>query len=134
MKNVRINRVASNPKEGTFGALTLDGQPICLTLEAYSRDNTINVSCVNSGQYICKRINSPKYGDVFEVTNIQNRTNVLFHWGNWDDDTKGCILLGEEYIVLDNRWAVGSSKKAFNEFMKKLKDESEFILTISECY
>ena len=134
MKSVRLTRIASNHQHGTFGALTINGQPICLTLEPYTRDNERNISCIPTGQYICNRVDSPKYGDVFEVSNIQNRSHVLFHWGNRDKDTEGCILLGEEFGLLHGDWSVLSSKKAFNEFMNILKEEDQFTLTITESY
>ena len=134
MKSARLTRIASNFKHGTFGAITIDGQPICLTLEPYTRDNERSISCIPTGQYIATRVQSPKYGNVFEISNIQNRSHVLIHWGNRDKDTEGCILLGEEFGLLYKDWSVLSSKKAFNEFMEIMKDENEFTITINESY
>ena len=134
MKNIRLTRIAANPNHGVFGTWVLDGQPICVTLEPYHRSNTQNISCVPSGQYIMKRVDSPKYGNVWEVTNVQGRGNVLCHWGNWDENTQGCVLLGEKYSVLDGRWAISESKNAFNEFMELTKNETELLLTITEGY
>lgn len=134
MVNLRLTRIASNPREGTFGAITLDGRPICLTLEPYHRDNERNISSIPSGQYLIKRVDSPTYGNTFEITNIQGRSSVLFHWGNRDDNTQGCILLGEEFGELNGDWAVLSSKKGFNEFIKLMAYQDEAILTIVESY
>lgn len=131
---VRLTRIASNPEFGTFGTLVVDGKPICLTLEPYSRDNETNISSIPNGQYICKKIVSPSYGETFEVTNIQGRSSILFHWGNLDTNTEGCILLGEEYGELSGQWAVLSSKKAFVEFMGYMQDIDAFTLTIIEAY
>ena len=134
MKQVRITRISSNPDHGTFGAVTIDSRPFCLSLEPYSRDNEKSVSCIPRGQYLCKRVDSPKYGNVFEVTSIQNRSKVLIHWGNIDSNTEGCILLGEEFGAMGEDWAILSSKKAFNEFMKEFSGLDEFTLTINESY
>jgi len=134
MDNVRINRIATNPKHGSFGALTFNSQPICVSLEPYMRENERSISSIPAGQYIAERVVSPKYGDVFEVKNIQNLDKVLFHWGNRDRDTRGCILLGESFGVYKNDWAVLSSKVAFNEFMGLLEGKKEFQLTITETY
>ena len=131
---VRIVRIASNYRHGTFGSLVFDGQPICNTLEPYQRDNEVSISNIPCGQYICKRVQSPTYGNTFEVTNIQGRSSVLFHWGNIDDNTRGCILLGEQFGLLNNNWAVLSSKVAFNEFINRLEGYDEFTLTIVESY
>ena len=133
---VRLTRLSSNPNEGTFGALVMGGSPVCLTLEPYWRENKRNISSIPSGQYICKRVESPTYGTTFEVTNIEGRDDVLFHWGNRDNNTRGCILLGEEFGFLYGDQAVLSSKRAFLEFMSlmDLFKIDEFTLTIVECY
>jgi len=134
MKQIRLTRIASNPNEGTFGTWTLDGQPICLTLEPYSRSNAVSVSCIPTGQYILKRYDSPKYGSVWMVTEVEGRSYILVHWGNWDHNSKGCIILGEGFSVIDGKWAVSSSKLAFKEFMKLTAGETELNLTIVDAF
>lgn len=136
MLQVRLNRLSANPNEGTFGALIVGGSPVCLTLEPYHRGNAKNISSIPSGQYICKRVESPTYGNTFEVTDVEGRSHILFHWGNRDDNTEGCILLGEEFGFLYGDEAVLSSKRAFLEFMSYMDSNSitEFELTIKECY
>ncbi len=134
MKNMRITTVAGNPHYGTFSAVTVDGQPICVSLEPYARDNEKNVSCINAGQYICKRYSSEKYPNTFEITNVSGRTKVLFHKGNWAHDSQACVLLGESFSVLGGKWAISSSGAAFEEFMKIMKYEEEFLLTIVRAY
>lgn len=134
MKDIRIVRISSHPDHGTFGCWVLEGQPMAVTLEPYKRDNAKNVSCIPSGQYILKRVKSPKYGDTFEVTNIEGRDKVLIHWGNLDDHTEGCILLGESFNLLNNNWAVLSSRVAFKEFMKAIGRSRKLRLTITEVF
>lgn len=135
MKNVRLTRIAANPNHGVFGTWVLDGQPICVCLEPYHRDNAKGLSCIPAGQYIMERFDSPKYGDnIWLITNIQGRSFVLVHWGNRDKDSQGCVILGEEFGTLYDDWAVLSSKKAFNEFMDLTKDETELLLTVVEAY
>lgn len=129
-----ITRIAGNPNEGTFGSLVLDGQPICNTLEPYSRDNKRRVSCINAGPYVVKKHKSPKYGSTYMITDIQGRDLVLFHWGNRDKNSEGCILLGEQFGELYGDWALLSSRKAFKEFMEKLDDCNEFNLIIRDSY
>lgn len=134
MKTVRITRVAGSSEYGVFGTLVLNGQPICLTLEPYSKDNASNLSCINAGQYLMKRYESPKYGDIWMIQEVQGRSYIELHWGNFLRDTKGCIILGEEFSVLSGKWALKSSKKAFEEFMKLTKDEDTLLLTIIDAY
>ena len=134
MNQARITRIASNPSEGTFGSVVMNGQPICVSLEPYSRDNASRVSCIPAGQYIVKKHKSPKYGWTYMITDIQGRDLVLFHWGNRDKNSEGCILLGEQFGELDGDWAILSSRKAFAEFLEKLNDCKEFMLTIVDAY
>ena len=46
MQSVRITRVATLPNYGTFGAVVANGQPVCVSLEPYIRENKTNVSCI----------------------------------------------------------------------------------------
>jgi len=135
MKNVRMTRVAANPNHGCFSTWVLDGQPICVALEPYHRDNEVGISCIPTGQYLMRRFDSSRYGDnLWEVTDIQSRSYILVHWGNRDTNTEGCILLGEEFGTLQDDWAVLSSKRAYNEFMNLTENETEMVLTVVEAY
>ena len=134
MKQVRIVRLETNPNYGTFGTLLIDGEVFCITLEPYSRDNEKAISCIPEGQYICKAVTSSKYGETFEVTNVQDREYILFHTGNIDEHTKGCILLGQYYGKLRYNRAVLNSGKTFREFLASMVNKNSFKLTIVECY
>jgi hypothetical protein len=126
--NITIKRISN--RDGTFGVLIVDGYPIGLTLEPEWKDNKSNISCIPPGKYKCKRVDSPTYGDTFEVTDVNGRDNILFHWGNLPINTKGCILVGEEFGKLDGKTAILASKRAFNELKNILADEDEFELLI----
>jgi len=132
MELVKIVRVETHPEEGTFGVMTINGVAACVTLEPYSRDNASNVSCIPTGQYICKRYSSKKHPNTFEITGIQGRSGVLFHAGNIDEHTAGCILLGSEFGILGDDHAILESGKAFNRFMQHFDDTQQFKLTIVE--
>lgn len=135
MRTLILQRISYFHKEehkGTTGVL-LDQVglvPFCLTLELPWKQNQVNVSCIPSGIYHCKRTDSPRFGETFEVTDVFKRTHILFHKGNLDDHTKGCILLGEQFGLLRGEPAILSSRNAFTEFMYKLKNENEFILDL----
>lgn len=135
MRQARIVRVSSSEKSGTFGVLTVDGYPICGTLEPRWKMNKPNVSCIPAGQYVCRRVDSPTYGDTFEVTGVIDRSHILFHAGNWDHNTQGCILLGEQFGRLAGEAALQCSKQAVMDFKTVLGSScDEFLLTIVECY
>ena len=97
------------------------------TVERSWMDNRVNVSCIPEGQYLCKRYSSQHFPNTFEITNVINRTVILFHAGNRPQDVKGCICLGSE--TKDPLW-VANSGDAMNEFMRILRNDDEFLLTI----
>ena len=130
MKQFKLRRIGSN-SFGTFGVL-IDGDiPFCLTVERQWLNNQVGVSCIPDGIYICRRGQFPKHRDTFEVTNVPGRTSILFHKGNIDDDSHGCIVLGEQYGYLNRDVAVLASGPAFEEFLKRLEGINEFQLTIT---
>ena len=139
MKSAEILRVFGR-SDGTFGVLSVGEEgltsnltPICLTCERPWLDNQRGISCIPTGQYTCIEVNSPKFGHTFEVTGVPQRSEILLHKGNIDDDSHGCIILGESFA----RWStgqlsLGSSFLAFEEFLQQFKDQSSFSLTIRE--
>lgn len=135
MKTLILQRVTNywhEKGQGIMGVLIkADGHvPFCNTLELPWRNNTTFVSCIPSGIYVCERVISPIKGETFEIKNVYNRSDILFHKGNIDDDTMGCILLGEGFGFVYNEPAVTGSKLAFDEFMGMMKDISEFRLDL----
>ena len=124
-----IKRVATG-SQGTFGCLIHDGIPFALTLEREWLDNQVGISCVPRGTYTCKRVNSPRFKNTFEVTDVEGRSHILFHKGNLDDDSHGCILVGEQYGDLGANSGILKSTEGFNSFMVLLDNVDEFELDI----
>ena len=117
-------------EDGTFGMM-LDGVvPFCLTLELPWLNNEVDKSCIPDKDYICQRVNSPKFGNTFEICDVPNRTHILFHKANIISDLLGCIGLGEEFGILNGKTAILASGRAFAEFMERTKGIDEFKLSI----
>jgi len=134
MSTLRLTRVASTSKDGTFGVLTIDNVPQCVTLEPYDRNNEYENSCVPVGIYTVRWVNSPSYGRTLELVDVQGRTHILFHRGNRVKDTLGCILVGREYGQISCQQALINSYKAFRSLLFKLENETKMTLIISEAY
>lgn len=124
-----LERIAYMP-QGTLGKLTI-GTEVFWTAERPWRNNQKEVSCIPNGNYTCKAYTSKRFGETFEVTDVENRTYILFHVGNFPEkDSHGCILLGER--LMDNQAAVSSSKVAVNRFRETLKDVESFDIEIKD--
>lgn len=128
---LELIRIGSSQR-GTFGVLRHGQVPFVLTLERPWAENQQNISCIPAGRYRCRRLHSPKFGNTYEITEVPNRTHVLFHSGNTIEDTQGCILIGEEFSGTWDRPMIVSSRRGFIEFMRYLDGALEFDLVIYE--
>ena len=128
---LKLKRVADN-EDATFGVLINGNIPFAVTLEPAWEDNKKGISCIPSGPYSCKRVKSPKFGDTFEILDVEGRTHILFHKGNSERNTQGCVLIAEEFGKLNGKAAVLASGRGFTEFMSILKEIDEFDLIIED--
>lgn len=119
-------------EDGIFGELHKDGVFFCYTLE-HSFDNKPKVA---DGTYTCQRGPHRLHGmtedfTTFEVKNVPNFngvpvTGILFHWGNYNKDSEGCILLGSS----ETPTMVGNSRAEWAAFMKELEGFDSFELEV----
>ncbi len=137
---ILLSRVIEHPDYGTFGVL-IDkdkGVPINTTLERVWKNNEPFVSCIPEGEYTCKRFSSATHPDTFEIAGVKNRQACLFHSGNIDTNSEGCVLVGEAFdpvwLTKENKWDYGitQSVTGFKQFMDGLKDVSSFTLIIKK--
>ena len=92
------------------------------TLENPWKDNHRNISCIPEGIYRLKDYSSLKYQSVFEICEVPNRTKILFHIGNYPEDTRGCILPGLGSQFYGNRLMVTRSGDAMRLFKEIAND------------
>ena len=108
---------------GCIGVLVAAGELLCLTLEPDSKDP--DRFQIPGGNYRCFRVPSANYGETFEIE-VAGHTLIRFHWGNKEEDSTACVLLG----MTKGTDAVWNSRTAFNLFMKKMEGIDEFILEV----
>ena len=123
---IRITEI----NDGTFGVFLDDRIPFAVTVERPWLNNQRLISCIPVGSYTCFRVNSPKFGNTFEVIAVAGRTEILFHKGNVDDDSHGCIIIGEQFESLGGKIAVIASEKGFGEFLDRTAGLTSFTLNI----
>lgn len=119
--------------DGTIGVLINGNRPICLTLERDWLDNAKGLSCIPEGSYLCVLGDHPKHGTTYEVTNVPGRDAILIHSGNTEADTEGCILIGNQYGLINGALAVLNSKITFDAFMTMTNGAASFALHIKNC-
>ncbi len=126
--------------EGTFGILTYE-HGYLFTGELPWRGNARGQSCIPTGLYHVFMRASNRFGRAYEVANVEHRTAILLHNGNFcGDDTlgfkthvDGCILLGLSRGKLDGQHAVFSSRRARRRFEDEMAGTG-FTLEIVEQY
>lgn len=128
MKKLILKRIDSS-SECVLGVLELDGKEICKTLELPWRDNQKGISCIPAGEYKLSPYPSSRFGEVYIVNDVPNRTGILIHTGNTADDIEGCILVGDSYGKLNGKKAVLNSRQAFN-LLKETLGEEEYLLNV----
>lgn len=127
--------------DGIFSELRdEEGNLIAVTLEhAYQDDLPGFVPKIPNGKYLCKRgvhrLASKAHDfTTFEITGVPGCTGILFHVGNFNNDSEGCVLLGrsvETQIIEGNRQYISDSMVTFLKFLS-LEDVDQFYLTV--CY
>ena len=128
-----LKRIASRD-DGTFGVLLAEGAPFAVTLERPWRDNRRGESCIPAGDYLCTRVNSPKFGMTWQVRDVPNRSEILFHSGNVFGDSHGCILVAERFVVWqDGSAAISDSRVGMAEFLAITRDLVSLDLRVRDC-
>ena len=124
---LHIKTVAVLP-EGCFSALLWDGRPFAVTLERTFEDGK---PVIGNGQYPCHRGFFHHGGyPTFEIQ-VAGHTNIKFHKGNWETDSKGCVLIGESFAELNGQMAIADSGHGFNEFMNIVEGLDNFTLLVT---
>ncbi len=85
--------------DAIYGVLLVDRRPYCLTLEPSSTREKFGP--IPPGQYQLRPFSGKKFKNCWVVTPTPGRIGILIHSGNYSEDTKGCILVGESFW-LDN--------------------------------
>lgn len=136
----------SSGKDDTLGIMMIDGKFECFTLEDEYREEKVHSETrIPAGEYELGYIvyNTPltrRYKRRFpwfkhhlHIKNVPNFKGIYIHVGNDEDDTAGCILVGDSCISNskpDGRGFVGYSTDSYKrlyEKVSKVLDEGKII-------
>ncbi len=115
-------------EHSTIGELYIDGKFQCYTLEDVEREVKIkNETAIPKGTYKIVITYSNRFKKQLPLLlNVPNFEGIRIHSGNTNHNTEGCILIGQ---TRSNDF-IGSSRNAFNELFKKIKNEKNIEITI----
>lgn len=120
--------------ERTMGRLEYGGERVLETMEP-GRDE--DHPCVPTGFYYLARHDSTRYGRTWALVGEHvshwltagiPRYAILFHSGNWDEDSRGCILVGLSRTEMRGEPALADSREAMERLRKLIRDEDAFLV------
>lgn len=102
----------------TGSKVYLDGVFSCFGLEPPTRDDSVKPRAIPDGTYEVKLLWSPSHKRIVpHVLNVPGFDAIEIHIGNFPQDTKGCLLVGDGCGLN----YVSESKQAFDRFFAQLE-------------
>ncbi len=103
--------------DGVFGTLIFGDDSLC-TLEnpAY---------LIPAGTYDLSVSYSPHFEEPLPILlNVPGRTEIRSHWGSFQENSKGCILVGESTELFGkNRGGIVDTRIAVNQVMRAINSD-----------
>ena len=134
MERIILTR-ASETATAVFGVLSHNGESFGLTLEGPRGKVGRIPSCIPPGVYITAGHNHTPHGYIFSIPAIIDRPGeVLLRLAESTDlVTDGSILIGDSFGQIRGKgWGLIQERRAYAEFMLRLKDHPAFILDIQQ--
>jgi len=130
-----IRRVAEN-LDGIQGVLIYTDENEHEVAFALTLENPEFV--IATGEYDCVLSWYHRGGyETYEII-VNGRTRILFHKGVIEDHSLGCVLIGEQFEELGEKWknkdGILGSTKGFDEFMQRTGRVPKFKLKVEVCY
>lgn len=122
--------------DGIFSQLTdINGNFVCETLEHAYRDQDGYFAKLPVGLFHCVRGKHELHRmthkfETFEITGVPGHSDILFHWGNFNQDSSGCVLVGTLMANDSGLQMVSHSVETFRRFMDIQDGVDSFQLTV----
>ena len=104
MKRAVLIRLNENKKQTLGRLFVFDGLDVdfeCCTLELPFKANARDISCIPTGEYKVIPRTSKKFGDHYEVNDVQLRKFILIHPANYYTQLRGCIAIGYDFYDIN---------------------------------
>lgn len=114
---MELLRVSVIP-DGAFGVLLVDRIPFALTLErTYDGPDGAQTTKIPVGKWPCRRTYFHRGGyDTYEVL-VPGHSRLLFHRGNLETDSEGCILVGLRLGMVQGHPAIFDGAAGLERFL-----------------
>jgi hypothetical protein len=114
----------------------MDEPPFAVTVEHTYNNGPRGtlVTKVGPGEYQCVRSHYHKGNyDCWQIVGngITPERRILIHKGNLEDDSDGCLLIGEQFGMLHGKPGILQSGAGFAELMSTTQGVDEFPLIVT---
>lgn len=137
--NIELKRIALKDTY-TIGKLYIDSAYFCDTLEDKDRGiedsmpiekimflKKPHITAIPTGTYTVILNYSNRFKRIMPlVMNVKGFAGIRIHAGNTDEDTDGCILVGENKA----KGKVLNSKDTYNRLLERIKSADKVYLTV----
>jgi len=121
--------------DDTLGMWLIDGSFACYTLEDEHRDVKVYAETrIPEGVYeiklrkhggfhqrYLKKFGGDFHKGMLQVVGVPNFSDILIHIGNTDEDTAGCILIGEQSVQnVTGKGYIGNSTSAYKRIYPRI--------------
>lgn len=124
-----VNKRVAETKDSTLGVLFVDNKPFGFVIEDEQREVKIKGETrILAGKYklAIKKEKTPltlKYQKKYdwfkyhiELLDVPNFSSIYIHIGNFEYDTDGCQIIGEQAYIAKGNFANKYSTKCFKRF------------------
>lgn len=132
---LQLTRLSDNGVQTTGKLLVKSSEGLKVaefdTLELSYKGNQRRISCIPNGTYSVFPRFSFRHGTCFEIGNVPERDAILIHKGNFNSQTKGCVLIGHGFKDVNNDFELDvlNSKIAMEQLLVLLKAPTSIIIT-----
>ena len=120
---LELKTVAIRP-HGVYSVLVWLDEPFAVSVE-------VAPPILVDGLYKCHRDYYHKGGYATFEIEVPGHDRVLFHKGNFGNQSKACVIVAESFAVLDGKVGVADSARGFAEFMKLTAAVERFEMLVS---
>ena len=138
MKTVVVIRDIGDEKQQLGVCYVIEDNKVIFKCESIERgwmDNKRNVSCVPADMYPLKKEYSPRFKkELWELKEVEDRSECKFHAANYARQLNGCIALGETRadIDKDGYYDVTNSRETMRKFHKAMGNDKDAVIIIED--
>lgn len=120
--------------DGCYSVMLWQGRPFAVSVERTFDPGEASHGkqiVIPNGTFRCTATQYHRGGYATYEIHVPGHSRVLFHKGNHEKDSLGCVIVGESFGELNGMTAVLDSRGAFSEFIRLTGGKHEFQMEVT---